>query len=586
MRLLTGALALLVASSASMSLASSSTVLAESPQEKANRMAWWKEAKYGMFIHWGLYAVPGGKWNGKDVATAGEWILNGAQIKVKDYEPLLKQFNPVKFNADEWVAIAKRAGMKYIVITSKHHDGFALFDSKQTDWDVMSTPYGRDILKQLAAACKKGGIKLCFYHSIMDWHHPDYLPRRPWDPRPEWTPKFERYVDFMKGQLKELLTNYGDIGVLWFDGEWEGTWTADKGVDLYHYVRSLQPKIIVNNRVSKGRSGMAGMTQGDHVGDFGTPEQEIPASGLPGVDWESCMTFNGSWGYYDSDKNWKSTQTIVENLVDIVSKGGNYLLNVGPDALGLIPKPCVDRLDEAGAWLKVNGEAIYGAQPGPLPKPLPWGRITTKGKKMYFHVFAGNSGQVTLSGISGQFGPFKPLAGGASITPRQTPEGITISLPASRSSLPQVYVTEVRGEIKFVKPLVKQPSTGAWVLGAKVAEATGHANYEAAKDCIGFWTSADSTVSWPVRVSRGGRYQVEVTFACEPGSEGSLVEISLTGGRTVMKVTKTKGWSDFVTESVGEIQVKEGEGTLLVKPLKKPGGAVMNLRSVKLVPVR
>ncbi len=283
--------------------------------------------------------------------------------------------------------------MKYIVITSKHHDGFCLFDSKDTDFDVMATPFQRDILKELSDACRKQGMNLCFYHSIMDWHHPDYLPRRPWEEkdRPAAGAKFDRYVQYMKAQLKELVTNYGPIGVLWFDGEWENTWTEAYGKDLYRYVRTLQPSIIVNNRVGAGRSGMEGFSQDkESAGDFGTPEQQIPATGLPGVDWETCMTMNDHWGYNSHDQNWKSAKEIVRMLVDIASKGGNYLLNVGPTAEGVFPQPSIDRLREIGAWMKVNGEAIYGTQASPF-KSLAWGRCTQKaaagGTRLYLHVF-------------------------------------------------------------------------------------------------------------------------------------------------------------------------------------------------------
>ncbi len=335
-------------------VALATTPAAKLQVDKDKRMAWFREAKFGMFIHWGLYALPAGTWNGKPVGGIGEWIMNSAKIPVAEYKPLQQQFNPVKYDAKEWVRIAKDAGMKYIVITSKHHDGFGLWPSKLSEWNIANTPYKKDLLKQLAQACKEAGIKLCFYHSIMDWTHPDYLPRRPWDPRPDVKADFPKYVEYMKGQLKELLTNYGDIGILWFDGEWESTWTHEMGKDLYSYVRKLQPNIIINNRVDKGRAGMAGMTQGDHfMGDYGTPEQEIPANGFgAGVDWESCMTMNNTWGFVSYDQNWKSASTIVRNLVDCVSKGGNYLLNVGPTALGEIPAPSGERLVAVGQWTK------------------------------------------------------------------------------------------------------------------------------------------------------------------------------------------------------------------------------------------
>ena len=229
----------------------------ETKEDKDARMEWWREARFGMFIHWGLYSVPAGEWKGE--TNHGEWIRTTAEIPIDEYDKFREQFNPVNFDAQEWVRMARDAGMKYIVITSKHHDGFCLFDSKQTDFDVMSTPFKRDILKELSEACQTDGIKMCWYHSIMDWHHPDYLPRRGWETnRPAEGADLNRYIKYMKSQLEELTSHYGKIGVLWFDGEWEETWTHEYGVDLYNYVRNLQPDIIINNRVDNGRSGMAG----------------------------------------------------------------------------------------------------------------------------------------------------------------------------------------------------------------------------------------------------------------------------------------------------------------------------------------
>ena len=273
----------------------------ETPEQHDARMRWFREAKFGMFIHWGAYSTAAGEWNGRPVRGIGEWLLSNAQIKPEDYAVLQQRFNPVKFDAKRWVAIAKDAGMKYIVITSKHHDGFCLWDSALTDWDVGGSPFApRDPLKELADACTEAGIRLCFYHSIMDWHHPDYLPRRAWDTRPTDGAQYGRYIEYMKGQLKELTSGrYGKVGILWFDGEWEGTWTHEMGKDLYDYCRALDKDIIVNNRVDTGRSGMEGITrEGDYRGDYGTPEQQIPATVLPaGFDWETCMTMNDTGGY-------------------------------------------------------------------------------------------------------------------------------------------------------------------------------------------------------------------------------------------------------------------------------------------------
>lgn len=364
--------------------------LQETKENKDTRMEWWREARFGMFIHWGLYAVPAGEWKGQ--TNHAEWIRETARIPLKEYDQFVGEFNPVKFNADDWVKMAGEAGMKYIVITSKHHDGFGLFNSRQTDFDIMSTPFKRDILKELSESCAKQGMNFCFYHSIMDWHHPDYLPRRSWETdRSAEGANFDRYRKYMKAQLKELLTHYGKIGVLWFDGEWENTWTSEYGEDLYNYVRNLQPDIIINNRVTVGRSGMAGMTgEGEFSGDFGTPEQEIPATGIPGADWESCMTMNDHWGYNKNDKNFKSSAEILRMLADIASKGGNYLLNIGPTADGLFPQESIDRLKDIGIWMKANGESIYSTQASPF-KNLPWGRCTQKkltgGTRLYLHVF-------------------------------------------------------------------------------------------------------------------------------------------------------------------------------------------------------
>jgi len=358
---------------------------------KDERMEWWREARLGMFIHWGLYAIPAGEWNGNKIPRLGEWIMEKAQIPVAEYEKLAEQFNPVSFNADQWVRIAKDAGMKYIVITSKHHDGFCLWDSKVTDYDIMdATPFKRDILKELSEACRKEGVRLCFYHSIMDWHNPDaqapFYPK--YDDGKQTNPNFSRYVEtYLKPQIKELVINYGPLGVLWFDGEWVKDWTEPMGRDMYNYVRGLQPDIIINNRVGKGRKGMRPSSKADEfAGDFGTPEQRIPATGLPGVNWETCMTMNDTWGYKSYDDNWKSAEDLLHKLADIASKGGNFLLNVGPTSEGLIPAPSVERLAAIGEWMRVNGESIYGTTASPLGE-LPWGRCTAKPGKLYLHVF-------------------------------------------------------------------------------------------------------------------------------------------------------------------------------------------------------
>ena len=365
--------------------------ISETREAHGQRMGWWRDARFGMFIHWGLYAVPAGEWG--DNTNLGEWIRKKAEIPIDTYDEYVAQFNPVKFDADAWVKLAKRAGMKYITITSKHHDGFCLWPSAQTDYDIASTPFKRDVLRELTDACNTHGVRMTFYHSIMDWHHPDYLPRMDWEreTRPAEGADYGRYVAYMKAQLKELVERY-DPGLIWFDGEWEDSWTHEMGIDMYEYLRDLKPDILVNNRVDKGRRSSEGLTASRTFrGDFCTPEQHIPPTGLPGVDWESCMTMNQHWGWNKTDKKWKSTENLIRKLVDIASKGGNFLLNVGPKADGTFPEAAIERLDAIGRWMDTNSESIYGTAASPFAES-PWGRCTQKtlpdgNTRLYLHVF-------------------------------------------------------------------------------------------------------------------------------------------------------------------------------------------------------
>jgi alpha-L-fucosidase len=453
----------------------------ETEAERDERMRWWRESRFGMFIHWGLYAIPAGVWEGRTIPGAGEWIMNSAQITPAAYEPLIGQFDPVKFDAKRWVEIAKNAGMKYIVITSKHHDGFCLWDSALTEWDVGGTPFKRDILKELADACTEAGIRLCFYHSIMDWHHPDYLPRRAWDARPTDDADFDRYREYMKGQIAELLSGrFGDIGVLWFDGEWESTWNHEFGKDLDDHVRGLKRDIIVNNRVDVGREGMVGFSKEPKFrGDFGTPEQQIPATGMPGTDWETCMTMNDTWGFHQHDHNWKSKETLIRMLVDIASKGGNFLLNVGPTALGEIPPESIERLAAIGAWMKVNGESIHGTSASPFAS-LSFGRATTKpipnGTRLYLHVFDWPaSGSLEVPGIlNATGGPARLLDGGEG-RPLETTASdgmVRIALPPTAPDpIASVIALDLVGEPRILRALAIEPADDDFVEAVQITPA-------------------------------------------------------------------------------------------------------------------
>ncbi len=430
-------------------------ILEESMAQKDRRMEWWRRDRFGLFIHWGLYAIPAGTYKGRQVPGLGEWIRRDGQIPVEEYDLFADQFNPTEFDADRWVRMAKEAGMKYLVITSKHHDGFCLWDSRLTDFDAMSTPFHRDILRELKTACDRHGLKLCFYHSIMDWHHPDYLPRRQWEQatRPADDADFERYVQYLKGQLQELVQRY-DPAVLWFDGEWEDTWTHERGKDLYAYVRSLKPDIIINNRVDNGRKGSKkGFSEeGKYAGDFGTPEQEIPPTGLPGVDWETNMTMNDTWGYKSSDQNWKSSEELIRMLVDAVSKGGNFLLNVGPKADGNFPPESVRLLKEIGNWMDLNGDSIYGTAASPF-KNLPWGRCTQKQKGnkilLYLHIFDWpKDGKLLVPGLQSPVRKCRFLANRQSPDCSATEDGIVISVPEKPlDPIDTVLVLEVKNPL-------------------------------------------------------------------------------------------------------------------------------------------
>ena len=421
----------------------------ETPAQTAARMNWWHEARFGMFIHWGVYSQAGGDWKG--TTNHAEWLQFTAKIPLAEYTQFARSFNPVKFDADAWVKLAKDAGMKYLVITAKHHDGFAMYDSPSSAHNVVKgTAFQRDPLRELAAACRKQGLRFCVYYSLgRDWADPDVPTGRPdsqtsppgWrsntldypnEEGKDFAKYFERKV---KPQVRELLTQYGPIGVMWFDTP--ERITKAQSAELRQLIRGLQPACIVNMRIGNG------------LGDYGTPEQEIPgaASTKP---WETCMTLNRHWGYNQFDQNWKSAETLVRNLIDIASKGGNYLLNVGPTGEGLIPEPSVERLREVGQWMRVNGPAIYGCGPTPFGseagafsptekdkkgKPLfvptwEW-RATTQPGKLYIHVFNWPTGPFQLPPVQGKIAKAYLLTDPqrAALKFAQTTGGVSLTLP-------------------------------------------------------------------------------------------------------------------------------------------------------------
>ena len=387
---LLAAAALGLAVPASFAQSEAAAPAAQPDPQHDERVQWWRDDAFGMFIHWGIYSVPEGRWKGKEVPALGEWIMHNAAIPLSEYTQLAEQFNPSKFDATAWAKAMKGAGVKYVVITSKHHDGFALFDSKVSPYDMVdSTPYGKDLLVPLAKAVRAEGMRFGVYYSIMDWHHPAFQIDGKYQPTKITAEQREDYLKFMYAQLDELIDKV-DPEILWFDGEWTEWYTAEDGRKLLAYLREKRPKMIVNNRV--GRSRITHKEE-DRVGDYGTPEQEIPADGIPGEDWETCQTMNDTWGFKIDDYNWKSTEELLRELIDVASKGGNYLLNIGPKNDGTIPTMSLELMHGMGAWLKDNGEAVYNTSASPLPTLPTWGRVTTKlGKdgeptKLYLSVF-------------------------------------------------------------------------------------------------------------------------------------------------------------------------------------------------------
>jgi len=416
----------------------------ETKAQKDARMAWWREAKFGMFIHWGVYSVPAGYYKGKPVHGIGEWIMNNGKIPCAEYQAFAPEFNPTKFDADAFVRTAKDAGMKYMVITAKHHDGFAMFNTEYSNWNIYKgTPFGRDPLAELAAACKRQGMKLGFYYSqAQDWNNGGAAIGGRWD-KAQGT-DMDAYIDKVAvPQVRELLSNYGPLAVLWWDTPVE--MNKERAQKLYDTVEQLQPQIIQNNRLGGGFHG-----------DTETPEQHIPATGMPGRDWETCMTMNDTWGFKKDDNHWKSTKTLLRNLVDIASKGGNYLLNVGPNSEGQIPQASLDRLAEIGKWMKVNGDSIYGTTASPFPK-LDWGRCTRKGDTLYLHVFQWPANGVLQVPMTGDIVSARLLAGGDTLKAQLADGHVEIAVPKSApDEIDSVIALTIKGEPNVTRPPAAQ----------------------------------------------------------------------------------------------------------------------------------
>ena len=556
------------------------------PLPAAERTRWFEDAKFGIFVHWGPYSVIG----------RHEWARHRFQIPQAEYDTYARQFNPVKFDAKQWTDLFSRAGAKYVVITSKHHDGFSIYRSRVSVYDMEITPYAGDPLKDLAKAADQRGLRLGFYHSIMDWHSPLYRPKRAWEvAKPEDAKvggDLNRYVDFMKEQLRELLTGYGDVATIWFDGEWEHTLAETKRDDeVFDFIRQLNPNTLINDRIYERKPG--------NRADYGTPEQFVPATGYKdarGKDllWESCVTINrDSWGYNKYETDFKTERDLIRLLVEVVSKGGNLLLNIGPKPDGTIQPEFQTRLEAMGAWLKVNGEAIYGTKASPFARLPFFGRATQKDRHLYLHVFDWpRDGQLRVPGLKNLvhrayvLGDAKKTA----LSWRRDGPDVLVQLPRQAPDEAASVVALELDSQPAVEPFVIRPAeSGEILLPAAASEIESNLGQRAKKEnALGHvfltqWSRAADVAVWNFSAPKAGRYRVEVSYGA--AGNGANHEFRLTvGEESLSGRTKNQGgeWV-FHTETVGTIQVGAGEHKLSMRAAGE-GLDGVNLEFVRLVP--
>ncbi len=548
---------------------------------KEERLAWFKNAKFGLFIHWGPYSRLAGEWNGKQVPVGqnAEWIMKKLKIPVKEYRELATQFNPVLFNADEWVNLAKNTGMKYLVITAKHHDGFAMYHSQVSDYNIVdATPFKRDPMSELAKASQNAGIRFCFYYSHReDWDHPDAYGND-WD-YDESQQDFERYLnEKSKPQLRELLTNYGPLGLIWFD---RGMYTQEQGNEFVSIVRELQPRCLVNGRV--------GNYDKELLGDY----QDLNDNGMPigGIEeyWETPQTLNHTWGYSRFDNNWKTPEEVIRRLVEIVSKGGNYLLNIGPKGDGTIPPVSVDILNKVGEWVKLNGESIYGTTASPF-HDLSWGRCTVKGEKLYLHVFNWPStGRLAVKGLKNKVKEAYLLVDDNSkLKFTQTLNTLTIGVPPNPvDPVNTVIVLDIEGKPDVQPPVVEEDINNTFNLdfvtaitgGKTVKRFNRKGNFHVSK-----WTGPDDTITWHFTVADPGVFNVLITYAAQEEWQNNEYIVTVGEQQLTAQTEPTGDWYDYKIFNIGKIQFDQpGKYTLTIKPKAGMDHYLMYFKDIRLV---
>ena len=569
---------------------------------RADTLEWFQDAKFGMFIHWGVYALLG----------KGEWIRNVGRIPQEEYVKLPPRFTASKFDPGAWADLAKRAGMKYMVVTTKHHDGFCMFDAHNTDWKVTNTPFGRDAIAEMTKAFEKKGVRVGFYYSIMDWYHDDYLPRLAWeaDVRPAEGHDVMDYIRYMREHIKQLLSEYRPAPfVLWYDGGWMNKPEELEGVKTNAMARRLKPDILINDRH---------FTKEDLV----TPEQRIPPTGMLGEDgkplaWEACITMTSHWWGYDKyEKVYKTSEFLIRMLVDIVSKGGNLLLNIGPKPDGTIQKEFVDRLEAIGRWMDKYSEAIYGTAASPFNLLPFYGRVTTKGERLYVHVFEWPADRkLRLPGLSNQVKRAALLEKGRpKLAAERDGDDWVIDLPAKApDKVASVIVVDLDGAPQ-VEPMVLGPyERGVIDLPALYGFLDGphgmRIRYEAQGGVVhaGNWINRADSIEWTVEARKRGDYWVWLDYAVEKGQGGSEVEfiingkdaprimpngmIASTGGgaveggeRQVCKTASTGG--RFRRKKAVLIRLRKGANAIRVMVPTIRRRKAMDLRGIELVPVK
>ena len=519
------------------------------------RTQWFRHDKFGMFIHWGLYSIPAGEWKGEQIPGIGEWIMNLAKIPVTEYEQLAKQFNPVRFDAEQWVKLAKDAGIKYIVITSKHHDGFAMYHSKTSKYNIVdATPFGRDPMKELAQACKKQGLRLCFYYSQdQDWHEPDGTGNN-WDWPDESKKNFAKYLNEKAiPQVKELLTQYGPIGLIWFDTPFKIS--PEQSIELANLVHELQPACLVNSRV------------GNDIGDYkSVGDNEIPGISIKQA-WETPVPINNTWGYKKNDTDWKSPKVVIHKLVTVVSKGGNCLLNVGPTAEGVIPEGSEKVLQEIGRWMNKNSESIYGTTDNVFG-PLPWGTCTVKLGVLYLHVFDWpQNGKLLVPGLKNKVNktcflidkqkPLKTSRVGDNIIVEvgdNAPDKNDTVVLLEIVGTPDVDRTRVlMNNYNNVLESFEGTTTGrAQLVSHGWMEGFGDWYYA---DFISRWSRPEDKVKWEFKAPEAGRYKIEVAYSTDEEPDNNKFVVNFDKQGFTFECIGTGKCTRIETLKVGELAI-------------------------------